>query len=126
MTACPSFSTRRDIFRTVSDVCSDIIVYSVKNPGGLTNLYADSEISLHALKNKYEQDKDELASIYQGLLNKAISKYFSNVIANVSTEVIDANVGTYKLIIQVTQNGSSVIKFNNIVLDENGRFAMVI
>lgn len=123
--ACLSFAIQKDRFFDMAHVCASIVVYSVRNPGGLTNMYSDNEISLYKLKNMLEHDKNMLVSVYRGLLETAIKKYFDGVSVEVTSEDIDTNIGTYKIIIKITYNGSPVITFDQIKLNDDGKFSIV-
>lgn len=125
MPVCPTFFKSKDQFRTPAEICADLIVFSVRNPGTITNMWADSEISLYKLKNTHEDSKDVLAGKYRELLSKAINKYFpdGSITVNVSTEDISTVDKTYKLIISITySDGTPVINKSNISINSDGKF----
>lgn len=126
MPVCPTFFKSKDQFRTPAEVCADLIVFSVRNPGSVTNLYSEDEISLYKLKNTYEQSKDILAGKYQELLSRAINKYFPDNIINVQVEAefINEAEKTYKLTINIVYSEDSVpvIGKTDVIINEDGKF----
>ena len=78
MSVYPLLSTTRNFFQNMEEVCAGLVVFSVHNPGNITNMWKDSELSLHVLKNLYEKDKNELAFNYQQRLKNAIEKANNN------------------------------------------------
>lgn len=121
---CLSFGLQKSVLTEMNEVCSSIIIFSINNPGGNTCRFADSELSLYRLKNLYEQDKDVLANQYQILLSKAINNYFDGITVDVSAEDIDVSLKTYKLRVLFTYQNSSVLSFNDIKLNEDGKFTI--
>lgn len=126
MSVYPLLSTTRNFFQNMEEVCAGLVVFSVHNPGNITNMWKDSELSLHVLKNLYEKDKNELAFNYQQRLKNAIEKYFPNtgITVRIDTEDINVNAGTYKLIINIEYNGIAVISRRSIYVEEDGVFKL--
>ncbi len=122
MAVCPSFSVQKDLHVDISEICASIVTYSVRNPGGTTHLYIEDEISLHKLRNLYENDKNVLAATYRTLLEKAIGKYQTGISVKVEAIDMDISAATYKLVVDITYQGVPVIKFNNIILGTDGKF----
>jgi len=126
----PLLSTKRNFFSAseMEEICASLIVFSVRNPGNISAMWREQELSLHVLKNRYESDKNTLAGTYQNNLKNAIGRYFpsQNLSVVVDTEDVDVNLGTYKLIIKVEYNGTPIITHKTISVEENGTFKLIL
>ena len=118
---------------TISDpdsIVNYVVRHVMMNPGSITSLHMDKEVSVKKLDGEYPDKNEQLASAFQSAIQSILDRYATNDNRYVvATEYVDNNDGTsatIKLSIKATYNNRLISYDRDFLVEQTKDFRTMI
>jgi hypothetical protein len=101
--ACPTLAKNaKDVLTSRSEICKQIVDFSFKNPGFISESMERDMIAFKPITARSEHSQESIATAYETALQNAIDEYYPNggITVSVQSEAIDTS--WYKLKVYIT------------------------